>query len=756
MAKVSSRIRKSGQALFLEDIPRGLESRRWAVSAMAAILFALSAPLSETHPILGHLLVIAQVLAIAFPAWYFGATGAVGGSLLSLLAFAATDAVVAVQVGVVRAGLWQDLLLVGTATAGLGTVCGALGQGRVTQQQANGALRVAERRLAALIDAMPTGFLVASASGRIEFTNAQARRLLGLGEQPDHAIGRTLQDLVDAPSWSTLSHHLADPQPGEPIRLRLVGGVGVRTGWVFGRPTDMGAGRALAFFWNAEEQIRREEEALSLDAAVRSLLEGVLLVDVAGVIRYANQAGAHIYGYDDPSELVGSLLRDHVAPRLLDGYEERMAAARSVGWSAEVAVRRPSGEELDVHVTTSPVRRGGVVIGTVGVVRDLTESKQIARRTALADKQATLGRLVAGVAHEINNPLAAVVSHAELLQGRDDLDVDARQSLGVIQSEGKRAGRIVRDLLAFARQRPVARTRVDLSEVALQCIALRESYARAAGIQVSVQSTGPALVHADPDQLKQVILNLLGNAEDAVKPCATKRIQVMVGHRQGNAVLSVSDSGPGVPEALRQQIFEPFFTTKKEGQGTGLGLAVSGGIVAEHGGRLTVDSGSLGGAEFVIQLPGAAGEALRPSENPAPAPVHGSPVAGRHVLLVDDEASIARGVSRLLERKGHAVRVATSGAEALTLARASRPDVIISDFRMPGMSGKELHTRLTAEGLLADVLFVISTGDIADADAHDFVQASGAPVLMKPYELQQLLAVMGRAPASRAAMQRVG
>jgi two-component system NtrC family sensor kinase len=737
----------TGRSLFLDAVPRGLDRRIWAISGLAALSFALSAPLSEAHPMIGHLLVIAQVVAIALPAWRFGAAGAAGGSLFSFAAFAAADAVVAMQLGAARAGLWENLLLAGAATVGLGAVCGALGQGQVTQQRANAALRVAERRLAALIDAMPSGFLVASATGQIEFTNAQARRLLGLGEQPEGAIGRTLQDLVDPSSWSSLVPHLANPQPGEPIRLRLAGAPGIRTGWVFGRPTEAGAGRALAFFWNAEEQVRREEEALSLDAAARSLLEGVLLVDVAGVIRYANQAGAHIYGYGGPSELVGTLLSDHVAPRLLDGYAQRMAAARSVGWSAEVAIRRPDGEEVDVHVTTSPVNVGGVVIGTVGVVRDLTESKLIARRTALSDKQATLGRLVAGVAHEINNPLAAVVSHAELLQERDDLDVEARQSLGVIHTEGRRAGRIVRDLLAFARQRPVARTRVDLSEIALQCIALRESYARAAGIHVTVQSTGAAMVQADPDQLKQVFLNLLGNAEDAVKVSAVKRIRVTVGHRCGSAVVLVSDSGPGVPERLRQQIFEPFFTTKKEGQGTGLGLAVSAGIVAEHGGRITVESGLEGGAEFVVELPVATGEPAPSPERPASAACPTGAGAVRHVLLVDDEGSIARGVSRLLARRGYSVRVAATGMEALALVRAARPDVIISDFRMPVMSGGELYDRLAAEGLLEGCRFVVSTGDIGDPEAHEFVQAAELPVLLKPYEVQQLLTVIASAPA---------
>lgn len=747
MRQSMARARTSGRQLFLEDLPRGGDSRLWAITALAALLFGLTGPLSDDHPALAHILIIAQVIAIVLPAWRFGARGAVGGSLLSLVAFASADTVVSAQVGLARSALWEDLGLVLAATVVLGTVCGALGQGRLSQHRINDALRVAERRLAALIDAMPNGFLVATANGRVDFTNAQARRLLGLGDASESALGQYLETLVDPLSWGELAGNLAHPQAGEPIRLKLAGPQGVRTGWVFGRHVEEGETKALAFFWNAEEQIRQEEEALSLDAAARSLLEGVLLVDLHGVVRYANQAGARIYGYADPACLIGTPLRDHVAARLLEGFDHRMEAARSVGWTGEIVVRRPDGEEVDVNVTTSPVRLAGVVIGTVGVIRDLTESKMIARRTALADKQATLGRLVAGVAHEINNPLSAILSHAELLQDRTDLDVDARQSLGVMQSESKRAGRIVRDLLAFARQRPVARARIDLSEVALQCINLREGYARSAGIRVSVQSTGPALVDADPDQLKQVILNLLGNAEDALKTAGAKRIQVTVGPRAGSAVLLVDDSGPGVPEALRQQIFEPFFTTKKEGHGTGLGLAVSAGIVAEHGGRLSVGSGPLGGAEFMVELPHAA-EPTRDVARLAPAVPVPAAQAPRNVVLVDDEGAIARGVSRLLERRGHLVRVANSGAEALALVRAARPDVIISDFRMPGMSGKDLHEQLTVEGLLEETLFVVSTGDIADPEAHEFVQHVGAPVLMKPYEVAQLLEVLAASSAA--------
>jgi two-component system NtrC family sensor kinase len=209
--------------------------------------------------------------------------------------------------------------------------------------------------------------------------------------------------------------------------------------------------------------------------------------------------------------------------------------------------------------------------------------------------------------------------------------------------------------------------------------------------------------------------------------------------------LSVEDSGLGVPEAVRGQIFEPFFTTKPEGEGSGLGLSVSYGIVREHGGQIWVEDSALGGASFVLELaavedraggavPAAAAATVAPNARPSP----------RRVLLVDDEESIRATAQRILQRHGHDVDVAADGAAALLLLEAMEYDIVLCDLRMPNLSGAELYAELRRRGLARDAQFVVTTGDIADADAQRFLGEGQVPVLIKAFELTALLEAVER------------
>jgi PAS domain S-box-containing protein len=607
--------------------------------------------------------------------------------------------------------------------------------------------RRSEHRFRGLFQSLPSGVFVTDRAGRVVLANEAAATLF---RRSAAALAATaLPELLVPAAWETLRGRIAEPRPGIPVRAdvhRLDGSV-ARVHWVFGSHTEGDDVWTLAYCWDAEEQLQREEETTTLAAAMRSLQEGVVLVDLEGRIRFANPAACQIYGYADAAAMRGRSLVEHVPPDDLAGFAARMETARRTGWHGELTIVRADAGAVPVRVTTSPVRVDGAVIGTVGVLSDLTQQQEIERRAATSDKLATLGRLVAGAAHEINNPLAAILANAELLRVGGQTD----ESLDVIVNESRRAGRIVRDLLSFARQQPVARRPLDLRALVCDVLALRTGYQKASGIQITLASDGPEVaVHADADQLKQVLLNLVVNAEDALKGRPHRRLAVNVARAGQTALVTVDDSGAGVPEPLRARIFDPFFTTKPQGQGTGLGLSVSYGIVKEHGGHVWVESSPLGGARFVIQLPLAPADA---ATEDTPLPRTSDPARGaepRRVLVVDDEEPIRRVAQRILSRFGHTVEIAESGREALAVLRAAAGaatpfDVIICDLRMPEMSGAELYHRLVREDLLGGARFAVATGDIADAGSAAFVGAGGFPVLLKPFELVGLLDVVSAA-----------
>lgn len=248
-----------------------------------------------------------------------------------------------------------------------------------------------------------------------------------------------------------------------------------------------------------------------------------------------------------------------------------------------------------------------------------------------------------------------------------------------------------------------------------------------------------ALVFGDTDQLKQVLLNLVVNAEHALRRAATRRLLVTLEEHGALRRVVVEDSGPGVPEELRGRIFEPFFTTKPEGEGSGLGLSVSYGIVKEHGGELWHEQPAGGGARFVIELPACREAALGAASLPATPAAALRTGAPQRVLLVEDEEALRSIGQRVLRRVGHAVDVAADGHAALALLEAGSYDVVLCDVRMPNLTGPELFAELERRGALRRMRFVATTGDIADPDTQAFPERSGVPVLLKPFQLTGLL-----------------
>ena len=425
------------------------------------------------------------------------------------------------------------------------------------------------------------------------------------------------------------------------------------------------------------EMVRRSEE--EWETAFNALAEGIAVVGPTGAILRANRAVAVLAEVPE-SELVG---RDF--SELFAGASEPVAGLIAAAYrrerSAPLVVRLDQSQRV-LRLTAAPL--AGVEPGSaVILIEDVTEQRMLEAQIIQNDKMASIGQLVSGVAHELNNPLTSISGLAELLLERPPHPELPREHLRVIHDQAERAGRIVRNLLTFARKGVPEKTAVDLNDVVTRTSLLIVYELQLHGIELESElSPDPVVVLGDRYELQQVLLNLVTNAVQAVaglEPGHSRRITLATSRLEAEAVLQVRDSGPGVPKHLAPYLFTPFFTTKPPGEGTGLGLSLSYGLVKAHGGDLTYEPSPEGGAEFRVTLP--LYEAELPLEGVSAGATNGRRVA-RRILVVDEDPAVHRLVSALFAPEGHAIESVRSGEQALKLAQEGEYDMIIADVRV--------------------------------------------------------------------------
>ncbi|PYN37810.1 MAG: hypothetical protein DMD98_04850 [Candidatus Rokuibacteriota bacterium] len=360
------------------------------------------------------------------------------------------------------------------------------------------------------------------------------------------------------------------------------------------------------------------------------------------------------------------------------------------------------------------------------------------------EKLATMGELLAGVAHELNNPLTVVIGQTHLLRGGStSLSPAARGEK--IHAAADRCVRIVRNFLAIARRHTPERGEVHLNDVVRAALELLAYELRTGNVEVVFdRAESLPTLWADGHQLHQVLVNLIVNAQHAMRRApGARRLTLGTRHdrERGHIRLEVGDTGPGIPREIQARIFEPFFTTKPSGEGTGLGLSLCQSIIKEHGGTLTVESEPGRGATFRIELPVVAPPAAATKAAPEetlPAPT------SRAILVVDDEAEIAALLAEMLEGAGHRVEIAADGAVALEMLERRGYDLILTDTKMPVLDGVEFYRALERRfpQLCRRLIFV--TGDVLDQEKRRFLEETGAPCLPKPFDLNEVGRVVQR------------
>jgi two-component system NtrC family sensor kinase len=420
------------------------------------------------------------------------------------------------------------------------------------------------------------------------------------------------------------------------------------------------------------ELIRQGKEAW--ESTFDALTAGVAILDTAGRVRRANRALGQLVGVGEPA-LVGRPLVGFLfdAPGAAAGFLEDAVAGRR----AEPLVTRSDRLGHLLRLNAAPVPEAAGSGAAVVLVEDVTAQRRLEEQLIHADKMGAVGQLVSGVAHELNNPLASIAGLAELLLEQSPAGDRNREHLRVIHEQAERAGRIVRDLLTFARKGTPEKGVVDLNDVARRTGQLLAYEFRLRGVTYEERlQPAPVEVRGDPHELQQVVLNLLTNATWAVSEegghAGPRTVAIETGAEAGEAWLRVSDTGPGVPAEHLTNLFTPFFTTKPPGKGTGLGLPISYGIAESHGGRLAYEPAPGGGAAFTLRLP-ASGEAGLPRT--------------RVVLVADSDPWSLRTASAVLTAEGARVVTAATAEEALAAVRRERFDLVVADVRLALPSG---------------------------------------------------------------------
>ncbi len=393
----------------------------------------------------------------------------------------------------------------------------------------------------------------------------------------------------------------------------------------------------------------------------------------------------------------------------------------------------------------------GGKVRILALARDITEKKHAAEELARQreslyqrEKLAALGSLLAGVAHELNNPLSVVVARAVLLEEQGG--PSTRAAALKIRTAAERCARIVRTFLAMARQQQPERGPVAVNDVVVAALDITAYAVRTSSIEVTLDLANDIpLILADADQLHQVLLNLIINAQQSLQEQpAPRRIRLTSRFDKTADVLriSVADNGPGIPQHLRARVFEPYFTTKPVGTGLGVGLAVSLGIVEAHGGTLTVECPIEGGAVFTVALPVGVVDATGVEGGSSPRPA----AASYTVLVVDDEAEIRETLAAILTGARHRVVTAGSGREALERMAAEHYDVILTDMRMPDIDGRTLYQEIARRWPARAGCVIFVTGDTLASTLREFVAESGRPVIEKPFlpaEVRRIVAELG-------------
>jgi len=654
----------------------------------------------------------------------------------------------------------RDYLCHGQLSRLAGVVRRELGAASISRQHAlaQQRLRASESRYCRLLDSTSEGIAELDLHGYVIWCNAACVRLLGYANAAE-LIWRKVPFISQAALSATSMHavfdvfqrkdgtHFPVEYRARPLRER---GTVLGTVITFLDIGDRQHGDRRALLQRADRDSRPDDSDRThqcttehLRAVVSSLPIAVWAIDQNGRITLSEGHLVERLGYSS-SQLVGQsvfeLYRD--SPDILDVISQALAGEVQT-WTVEL-----HGVTMESRYV--PIRgKDGTIAGAMCVTLDVSERRHLEEQLRQAHKMEAVGRLAAGVAHDFNNLLTAIIGFGELALHRLAADDPSRPDVQQIVSAGHSAACLTRQLLAFGRKQILQPQIIDINDVVGRMEMLLR---RTLGEDVRLMTRlAPAClhIHADPNQIEQVLMNLAVNARDAMPQGGTVTIETgratldddsetvrTQAPSRPQVVLTVTDTGVGMSDAVRTRLFEPFFTTKEAGKGTGLGLASVQGIVEQSGGTIHVTSRVGVGTTFRIFLPEAAPEMRNEHEHTDGDTIRGGAEA---ILLVEDQAEVRAILSQTLALYGYTILEASGGDDALRIASDPdlRIDMLLTDIVMPGMNGHELAQRLTVARPSLRVLY--ASGYTDDAIVRKGVLTSGIDFIQKPFSPGELM-----------------
>jgi len=637
------------------------------------------------------------------------------------------------------------------------------------------AQRRSEARFTELFETLQEGIYIVTPDDKIVEVNPALVQMLGYSSKEELLALKVSDVFVDADQRSVLVREVnSQPSPeSREITLRRKDGQSITCLNTATAVRDTG-GKVVRYqgaLADVTERRAIEKRLYQQQEFARRLVDSfpdlIFVVDPQKRYTFVSPKVTEILGYE-PQEGVGTLFGENAHPEerstLVTVFDDLIQGKRNFA-SIEVRVRHKLGEWRRLRCHFSPLFDvNGAIEGVVISGRDITEVKRLEEQLIQAEKLAAMGQMLAGVAHELNNPLTAILGASELLRDRIGVDENVRRQLDMTHRQARRAARIVQNLLEFSRPALPQKKALDLNAVVDRTLQLHEHSLRRNAIEVDF-STSPGLppTIGDANQLIQVFLNLIGNAEQAIREIRPSgRIQIRLGRAADRIFATVQDDGVGIKPEVLAKIFDPFFTTKRPGGGTGLGLSICLSIIREHGGDIEAEALPAGGAAFTVFLPVA--NVTRPKALPregdsssgtgemmAPTP---DLLKNRKIMVVDDEESIRMLIAEGLSANGLEVDCAATAEEALGLVLRKKYDAVLCDLHLsgsgPNSDGYSVAQRLKiASGVHRPELIYMS-GEVVEEGQGSSASASFRR-LQKPFRisdvLNTLMYVFSRIPA---------
>jgi PAS domain S-box-containing protein len=621
-------------------------------------------------------------------------------------------------------------------------------------------LRRNEARFTELFETLQEGIYIVTPEDRVLEVNPALVRMLGYASKEELLGKKVTEVFVDEAQRASIVREVNNqPSPvGREITLRKKTGqplVCLNTATAI-RDTSGKIVRYQGALVDITERREIEKRLYKEQEFARRLVDSfpdlIFVVDTQKRYTYVSPRVPEVMGYE-PSECVGMIFGDRTHPEergaVLGIFEDMLKQRRNFA-SIEIQVKHKLGEWRRLKCNFSPLfdekhKIEGVVISG----RDVTEVKRLEEQLIQAEKLAAMGQMLAGVAHELNNPLTAILGVSELLRDRQGIDDATKRQLEMTHRQARRAARIVQNLLEFSRPASPQKKLLDLNNVLERTLQLHEHSLKRNNVEPDFhQEPDLPYIVGDANQLIQVFLNLISNAEHAIKEVRTAgHIRVRLGQAFNRVYATVQDDGVGIkPEAL-PRLFDPFFTTKRPGGGTGLGLSICMSIVREHGGNIEVDSLPGGGASFTVYLPVALQERGRnlPRDLDTSSgewiPPSLELLQHRSVLVLDDEESIRMLLSEGLAAHGLKVDSAGTAEQALSLVLGRKYDVLLCDLNLsvpgPNGDGRNVAERLAVAAGANKPEVIFMSGELGGDDTP--AKPEAARWLQKPFRISDVL-----------------